>query len=53
MQRVGNSIKAKFKDSNDQVIDAFIDVRPEVIAALGKLARGAAAWMLGPTLPEP
>lgn len=42
MQRVGNSIKAKFNDSNDQVIDAYVDVRPEVIAALGKLVRTGA-----------
>ena len=39
LQRVGNSIKAKFNDSNDQVIDAYVEVRPEVIAALGKLVR--------------
>jgi HEAT repeat protein len=39
--RVGGAIKAKLKDSNDQVIDPFVIVRPEVIAALGQLARGA------------
>ncbi len=38
--RVGASIKAKFSDTNDQVIDAFVTVRPEVIDAIGKLARG-------------
>jgi len=38
--RVGASIKAKFSDTNDQVIDAFVTVRPEVIEAIGKLARG-------------
>jgi HEAT repeat protein len=37
LQRVGTSIKAKFSDTNDQVIDAYVEVRPEVIAALGKL----------------
>jgi HEAT repeat protein len=42
LQRVGNSIKAKFSDSNDQVIDAFVEVRPDVIAALGKLVRTGA-----------
>jgi HEAT repeat protein len=36
--RVGASIKAKFSDTNDQVIDAFVTVRPEVILAIGKLA---------------
>jgi HEAT repeat protein len=37
VQRVGTSIKAKFSGANDQVIDAYVEVRPEVIAALGKL----------------
>ena len=37
IQRVGTSIKAKFSGANDQVIDAYVEVRPEVIAALGKL----------------
>src|SRR5215470_17681180 len=41
LQRVGKSIKGKFTDTNDQVIDSYIRVRPDVIAALGKLARGA------------
>ena len=40
LSRVGNGIKGKFTDTNDQVIDAYIMVRPDVIAALGKLARG-------------
>jgi len=42
IQRVGTSIKAKFGSTNDQVIDAYVQVRPEVIAAIGKLARGGA-----------
>src|SRR5437899_5855302 len=40
LQRVGKGIKGKFTDTNDQVIEAYVQVRPEVIAALGKLARG-------------
>jgi HEAT repeat protein len=40
LSRVGTSIKGRFTDTNDQVIDPFITVRPDVIAALGKLARG-------------
>jgi len=40
MRRVGSSIKSKFTDTNDQVIDAYVQVRPEVIEALGRLARG-------------
>ncbi len=43
LQRTGNVIKGKFGDStNDQVIDAYISVRPDVIAALGKLAKSGA-----------
>jgi HEAT repeat protein len=38
--RVGASIKAKFSDTNDQVIDAFVTVRPEVVQAIGRLASG-------------
>jgi HEAT repeat protein len=40
LSRVGSSIKGKFTDTNDQVIDPYITVRPDVIAALGKLTRG-------------
>ena len=43
LTRVGRNIKAKFTDTNDQVIDAYVQVRPEVIAALGHLARGGAS----------
>jgi HEAT repeat protein len=41
--RAGAALKAKFSDTNDQVIDAFVMVRPEVITALGQLARGGAS----------
>jgi HEAT repeat protein len=40
IRRVGSNLKGKFSDTNDQVIDAYIQVRPDVIAALGRLARG-------------
>jgi len=40
LQRAGSSIKSHFTDTNDQVIDAYIKVRPDVVAALGKLVRG-------------
>lgn len=40
LKRVGSSIKGKFTDTNDQVIDPYVMVRPEVISALGALARG-------------
>jgi HEAT repeat protein len=42
-RRLGTSIKSKFSDTNDQVIDAFIQVRPEVVRALGRVARGGAS----------
>lgn len=41
--RAGNSVKARFNDSNDQVVDGFVMVRPDVIAALGRLARSASS----------
>lgn len=40
LKRAGTAIKAKFTDMNDVVIPPYIQVRPEVIAALGKLASG-------------
>jgi HEAT repeat protein len=39
-KRVGTSIKGKFTDTNDQVIEAYITARPDVIAALGALVSG-------------
>ncbi len=42
IRRVGTDIKGRFSDTNDQVIDAYITMRPEVIAALGALVRGGA-----------
>ena len=40
IKRVGGSIKGKFTDTNDQVIDPYVTARPDVIAALGALVRG-------------
>src|SRR5690242_18408946 len=40
LRRVGTGIKGKFTDTNDQVIEPYVMVRPEVITALGALARG-------------
>ncbi len=39
--KMTTSVKGRFTDTNDQVIDPYITVRPDVIAALGKLVRGA------------
>ncbi len=38
LQRVGDSVKTKFVDTNTQAIETYVIVRPEVIEALGKLA---------------
>ncbi len=43
IRRVGSSIKAKLTDTNGLVIDAYIQPRPEVIAALGQLASGGSS----------
>jgi len=40
LRRVGTGIKGRFTDTNDQVIDPYVAVRPEVIYALGRLASG-------------
>lgn len=40
LSRAGNSVKAKFTDTDDQIIDGYVEVRPDVIMALGKLASG-------------
>jgi len=45
IRRVGTDLKGKFTDTNDQVIDRYITVRPEVIAALGALVGGAGSMM--------
>jgi HEAT repeat protein len=39
--RVSTGVKGKFTDTNDQVIDPYVQVRADVIQALGKLVRGA------------
>src|SRR5256885_5324640 len=43
LRRVGTSIKSHFTDTNDQVVDPFVEVRPSVIQALGTLARSGAS----------
>jgi HEAT repeat protein len=43
LRRMGTSIKSRFTETNDQVIDPYIQVRPEVIQPLGRLARGGAS----------
>jgi HEAT repeat protein len=43
LKRAGNSVKGKFTDTNDQIIDAYVEVPPAVIEVLGRLARGGAS----------
>jgi HEAT repeat protein len=43
VRRAGSSIKAKFTDTNDLVIDPYIQPRPEVIVALGRVASGGSS----------
>jgi len=43
ISRVGNQVRAKFNPGDDRMIDPFVEVRPDVIAALGKLVRGGAS----------
>ncbi len=38
LQRVGDTVRARFSDTNSQIIDTYVEVRPDVIEALGKLA---------------
>jgi len=40
LRKVGTSIKGKFTDTNDLVIDAYVVVRPDVIAAIARLVAG-------------
>jgi HEAT repeat protein len=42
LRRAGSSIKAKIADSNDLIVDPYIQARPEVIVALGHVASGGA-----------
>jgi HEAT repeat protein len=39
IQRAGTNIKSRFFVRNDQVIDPFVVVRPEVVSAIGALIR--------------
>ncbi len=43
IRRVGNAIKGRWTDTNDLVIDPYVQVRPDVILALGTLASGGAS----------
>lgn len=42
-QRLGTAVRSRLDRENTQVIDPYVSVRPEVIAALGKLVTGGAS----------
>ena len=43
IKRVGTAIKGRWTDTNDLIIDPYVQVRPDVIQALGQLATGGAS----------
>ena len=43
IQRAGTTIKSRFVNRNDQVIDTYVRVRPEVVQAIGALIRTGAS----------
>jgi HEAT repeat protein len=43
IRKAGAGLKGRFTDTNDQVIDPYIKVRPDVIEGLGKIARGGSS----------
>jgi HEAT repeat protein len=43
LKRAGTSIRAKFTDTNDQIIDAYVEVPAPVIEILGRQARAGAS----------
>ena len=40
LKRAGTVVKGKLTDTNEQIIEAYVTVRPDVIEGLGKLVRG-------------
>ena len=43
IKRAGSTIKQRFVDRNEQVVDAYVIVRPEVIGAIGSLVSGGSS----------
>ncbi len=43
MKRAGTRVLSRWTDTNDQVIPGHVEVRPEVVAALGKMTNGNGA----------
>lgn len=45
MKRAGTRVLSRWTDTNDQVVPGHVEVRPEVVAALGKMVNGSGAMM--------
>jgi HEAT repeat protein len=43
IKRAGSAVSAKFSSQDDRIIDPYINVRPEVITAIGKVVRGGSS----------
>ncbi|MCU1336943.1 MAG: lyase domain protein repeat-containing protein [Bryobacterales bacterium] len=43
LKRAGDSVRAKFTDTNDQIIDSYVEVPAPVIEVLGRQARAGAS----------
>ena len=43
LKRAGSSIKQRFVDRNDQVVERYVLVRPEALEAIGKLVTGGSS----------
>jgi HEAT repeat protein len=43
LRRAGGRVVGRFTETNDQVIDPYVEVRPEIIEALGWLVRSGAS----------
>jgi HEAT repeat protein len=41
LKRAGTRLVSRWSDSNDQIVPAHVEVRPEIVAALGKLVSGS------------
>lgn len=45
ISKAGTSVKGKFTDTNTQVVDAWVQVRPDVVEAIGQIASGGASYL--------
>jgi HEAT repeat protein len=42
-ERIGTAVRGRFTDTNDQIIPPYVDVRADVVNAIGVLARGGSS----------